>query len=54
MIVIVPLVVALTLLVLLAGYCYGRAETEAHYEPIVDELEQTIEALLPAGITVLP
>lgn len=48
------LVCGLGLLILTVGYAYGRAETEAHYEPIVAELEDTIAALLPTGVRVLP
>lgn len=48
------LVCGVTVLVLFAGYCYGRAETEAHFEPIVDELQRTIDALLPTGLTLRP
>lgn len=48
------LVCGLAVLILFAGYAYGRAEVEAHYRPLVDELEDTIDALLPSGLKVLP
>lgn len=52
MIGVVALVAGITLLVLFVGYSYGRWETEQHYDSIVAELEDTIDALLPSGITV--
>jgi hypothetical protein len=49
----VALFVGLVLVVLFVGYCFGRWETEQHYEPLVDELEETIDALLPSGVRVI-
>lgn len=51
---VLALVVGLVVLVLFTGYCYGRAETEQHYRLVIEELEATIDALLPTGVKVLP
>lgn len=46
--------VGLTLLVLLAGYMWGRSEADAYYESIITELEETIDVLLPSSVRIIP
>lgn len=47
------LLVPLGVLILLAGYCYGRAESDEFHAAEIAELERTVEALLPKNVKVV-
>lgn len=48
------LILGLVLLVLVVGIEYGRAEAAAHYLRIIEEQQDTIDALLPPRVTIVP
>lgn len=38
-------------LILFAGYSFGRAEAAAEYQPIIEQQQDTIDALLTPRVT---
>lgn len=39
-----------TIIVLFVGYMYGRTEADDYYAQVIEEQQDTIDALIPLGV----